>query len=119
MHIRIAMRDVLYEKILPTIYNIPVDPGGTAQVPVQATIAVRLRLQDEHAEAYSIHKNNQNMDTSLKNIIFKAVDSTYIFTPHKFFTVCMGLSTKDIMNHLMARYRQIAVADTNRRKILQ
>ena len=119
MHIRIAMRDVLYEKISPKLYNMPVDPGGTAQVPAQATIAVRLKLQDEHAEAYSIHKNNQNMDTSLKNIIFKAVDSTYIFTPHKFFTVCMGLSTKDIMNHLMARYRQIAVADTNRRKILQ
>ena len=44
------MQDMIYEKILPTPYNAPMDPGGTTQVPSQATMAVRLQLQDKHAK---------------------------------------------------------------------
>ena len=49
-NIGIIMQDMIYEKILPTPYNAPMDPGGTTQVPSQATMAVRLQLQDKHAK---------------------------------------------------------------------
>ena len=57
----------------------PVDPGGTAQVPVQETIAIQSQLKHENAEALHIHYNHNDMDATLKTIALKEVDSTYIF----------------------------------------
>ena len=68
----------------------PIDPGETAQVTAQATRAVRSQLRDEHAESGRIHNNHHNMDASLKHIILKASDSTYIFTHKNVFTGYMG-----------------------------
>ena len=45
-HIGIVMQDALYATILPMTYNAPMDPGGTAQLPTQATRAVHSKLQD-------------------------------------------------------------------------
>ena len=50
------------------------------------------------------------MYATLKTMVPKAVDSTYIFDPHNVFTQCIGSSMKDIMNHLMARYEKIIAA---------
>ena len=51
------------------------------------------------------------MDESLKTMVLKAVDSTYVFCLHNVFTGYMESSTKYIMNHLMTRYGQIKAAD--------
>ena len=50
------------------------------------------------------------MDESLKTMVLKAVDSTYVFCLHNVFTGYMGSKTKYIINHLMTRYRQIKAA---------
>ena len=39
-HISLVMQDTIYATILPIPYNAPMDPGGTVQVPSQATSSV-------------------------------------------------------------------------------
>ena len=118
-HIRIAIQDTLNVTILPNPYNSPMDLGETEQVPVEATTAVLWKLQDKHSEARRIHDNHNNIDAALKTMSLQALDSTYIFALHNVFTVYMGSSTKDIMNHLMTRYGRITAAEIKEKKILQ
>ena len=65
-HIRIDMQDMSYTIILPTPYNVDVDPGGTATIPTQASTTVHSQPRDKHAEASLIHDNHHNMDAVLK-----------------------------------------------------
>ena len=60
------MKDTLLTTISPTPYTVSVEPGGTAQVHAQATMAVFLQLQDNNTEACPIHDNNNNMDVTQK-----------------------------------------------------
>ena len=89
-HIVIVMQETLYANILPMYYTAPVDLGGTAKVPEQATKTVSSQLRDEHVEIHHIHENHNNIDAALNNMVLKAVDSTYIFALHNVSTGYMG-----------------------------
>ena len=65
--------------ILPTPYNVYVDPGGTAQVPTQSTADVHSQLQYENPEYCHRHDNHNKMDAALKTMILESLDSTYIY----------------------------------------
>ena len=70
-HIRLVMRDMLYTTILPTPYDEPVEPGGTATVTLQSTTVQRSQLQYEYAEACCIHGNHHNMVAAPKQWLSK------------------------------------------------
>ena len=81
-HIRFIMEDTIYMKILPTPYDVTVDPGGTAEVPLQATTSKHSQLRDKTAEACCINDNHQNMDMFLKTMVLDMIDNTYVFALH-------------------------------------
>ena len=99
----------------PMTYNSPVGLGVTLQVPTQCTTAVHLKLWCDHAEAvtYMIIITSWNRH---KKMALKAVNSAYMFALYTIFTGCMGSSEKDIMNHIMARYRKLQQLILNRKK---
>ena len=92
------------------------DLGGTATPPLQATTVHHSQLRDRHAEELHIHDNHHNIDTSIKTMALKAVNSTYIFTLHNVSTGYMGSSTKDTMDNLMSRCGHIMAADIKIKK---
>ena len=114
-HIGIVMRDSLYAKISPTPYNVPIDPWGTITVTLQSNKAQQLKLLYKKTEAYRIHDNHQ--DVSLKTMVLKVVNNTYIFPVHDVFTRYIVLWTQDIMNHLVYQCGLITAADIEMKKI--
>ena len=56
------------------------------------------------------------MDAVIKNMVLKAVYSTYISSLHNLFMGYMGPLTRDIMNHLMKSYRLITADDIKEKK---
>ena len=98
------------------LYNTPVDPGGTSQVPAQATTAVHMQLRYENVEACCIQDNNNNMENSLHTMVLEEVYSTHIFPLHNFFTIFMRSFTKYIMDNFMTRCRLIVAADIKQNK---
>ena len=85
-HIGIVIRDMIYAKISTMPYVATLDPGGTAKVPLQAEKVQCLQLRDKHAKTHHIHNNHHNMDVALTTIFPVAVDNTYVFALHNFFT---------------------------------
>lgn len=115
-HVGIVIQYTLYATISPTTYVAPVDPVGTATVPLQSTAAQHFQLQDKYAESLRLHNTHHNMDASLKTMVLDAVDNTYFFALHNFFTGYMGSSIRDVMNHLIAWYTQITAEDIKMKK---
>ena len=88
-------------------------------VPPTATNAARQQLRDQHTEEQHIYTNHVNMDDALKTQLLDAVENPYVSKLRYGYTGYMGVTTRDLLDHLMYRYGNITAANlkTNEARI--
>ena len=110
-HVGLIMKATLYVKLEATSYVTPNEPPLTPDVPTTATSASRQQLRYQHAEEHRIFTNHVNMDDALKTQFMDAVEEPYVSKLCNHYTGYMGVTTQDLLDHLMDRYGNITVAD--------
>lgn len=110
-HVGLIMKDALYATLSPTQYIAPDDPGPVPLIAQNATAPVRQHRKDAHNEARRIYENHGNMDDALKAMVIDAVGDTYICELRNKYTGYLGVTTRDLLDHLMDRYGKITAAD--------
>ena len=55
--------------------------------------------------------NNVNMDDALKTQLLDSIDNPYVSELRNRYTGYMGVTTRDLLDHLMDRYGNITAAD--------
>jgi hypothetical protein len=110
-HIRIIMRQALYATLTATPYIIPLDPGVLPVIPAGTTTPASEQICNEHKEERRIYDNHINMDNALKSQIIDTIQETYICEIRNKYTGYLGVTTRDIIDHLLDRYGKITPAD--------
>jgi hypothetical protein len=73
--------------------------------------ATREALRLQHKEARHIFDNNQSMDDALKAQIIDTINSTFLCELRNKYTGYLGISTRDLIDHLLDRYGKITPAN--------
>ena len=107
----LIMKATLYVTLAATSYVTPNEPPLTPDVPTTKTRASRQQLQDQHAEEHRIFTHHVNMDDALKTQLLDAVEDPYVSELRTRYTRYMGVTTRDLLDHLMDRYGNITAAD--------
>ena len=118
-HIGLIMTAALYATLTATPYVVPVDPGVIANIPPNSTGAAREQLRTEHKEARRIYDNTTNMDDALKGQVIDTIDDAYLCEMRNKYTGYLGVTTRDLLDHLIDRYGKITPADleTNKKRM--
>jgi hypothetical protein len=118
-HIGIIMTQALYATLTATPYNAPPDPGTVPQIPGNANTAAREAIRIAHKEARRIYDNHVNMDDALKGQVIDTIDDTYLCEMRNKYTGYLGVTTRDLLDHLIDRYGKITPADleTNKKRM--
>lgn len=111
-HIGLIMTPALYATLAPgTPYNNPIDPGPVPISIAGASAAVRESDRLEHKEHRRIFDNNLNMDAALKAQVIDTLHDTYLCELRSKYTGYLGVTTRDLLDHLLDRYGKITPAD--------
>ena len=60
-----------------------------------------------HEEARCIYDNHTNLDDALKAQLIDSVDNTYLCLVRNKYTSYLGITTRDLIEHLLDRYGKI------------
>ena len=110
-HIGLLMTPALYATLSPSPYESPDDPGPTPNHTARATTEQRETNRIQHKEERRLYDNNNNMDDAIKSQIIDSVDDTYLCELRNKYTGYMGVSSRDLIDHLLDRYGKITPAD--------
>ena len=110
-HIGLIMTPELFATLSPTPYQNPADPGITPQHAVGASAEVRQTNFLNHKEERRIFDNNNTMEDALKALIIDSVEDTYLAELRNKYTGYLGISARDLIDHLLDRYGKITAAD--------
>ena len=105
------MMPPLYATLMATPYINPTDPGVLPIIPAAATAPTSELIQTHHQEEQHIYDNHINMDDMLKSQVINAITDTYISEMHNKYTGYLGVTTIDLLDHLLDRYGKITPAD--------
>jgi uncharacterized protein (DUF433 family) len=97
------------------------DPGALPTIPLGATKAVREQLHTEHHEERRIFDNHHNMDDALKAQVIDTIQDAYLCEMRNKYTGYLGVTTRDLLDHLLDRYGKITPADIEdcKRKMIE
>ena len=110
-HVSLIMKATLYVTLAATAYVTPNKPPLTPDIPSTATSASKQQLRDQHAEEHQIFTNNVNMDDAIKTQLLDAVEEPYVSKLRNRYTGYIGVTTQDLLDHLMDRYSNTVAAD--------
>ena len=110
-HIGIIMTPQLYTTLENTPYKSPPDPGITPTHATGASVVIRQTDFLKHKEERIIYENHHTMEDALKTIIIDAVDEVYIGELRNKYTGYLGITSRDLLDHLLDRYGKITPAD--------
>ena len=85
-------------------------------IPPTTTSVARQQLRDQHTEELRIFTNHINMDDALKTQLLDSVEDPYVRKLCNRYTVYMGVTTRDLLDHLMGLYGNITAADPKSNK---
>jgi hypothetical protein len=115
-HIGLIMTDNLYTTLTATPYVTPIDPGVIPLIPNGATTVKRENLRIDHKEVRRIFDNHTNMDDALKAQIIDTIDDPYICEIRNKYIGYLGITTGDLLDHLLDRYSNITATDLEANK---
>jgi len=115
-HIGLIMTPALYLTLTATPFVSPPDPGILPIFPHRATTERREEILHQHKENRRTFDNNTNMDDALKGQIIDAIDDPYLCEVRNKYTGYLGVSTRDLLDHLIDRYGKITTADLEANK---
>jgi len=110
-HVGLIMTPILYATLSQVPYTNPADPGTTPNHPNNPTSALRETQRLHHQEERRIYENHQNMDDALKAQVIDTINDTYLCELRNKYTGYLGISTRDLFDHLLDRYGKITPAD--------
>ena len=110
-HIGLIMTPTLYATLTETPYNEPNDPGVLPFIPPGSTAAARELINLQYKEERRIYDQHTNMDDALKSQIIDSIQETYINALRNKYTGYLGVTTRDLIDHLLDRYGKITPAD--------
>jgi hypothetical protein len=110
-HIGIIMPATLYAKISNIPYNTPADPGPVPTHAVAVDAATRETDRINHKAAQKLFEHHNNMNNALKTQIIDAIANTYIGELRNRYTGYMGITPRNLINHLLERYGSITASD--------
>ena len=110
-HIGLIMTPILYATLSIAPYLNPPDPGPIPILAAGVTAAAREEARIQHKEERRVYDNNQSMDDALKAQIIDTIDDTYLCELRNKYTGYLGISTRDLIDHLLDRYGKITPAD--------
>jgi hypothetical protein len=106
-HIGLIMTPILYATLSNTPYTQPADPGTTPNHPNNAPAAIREASRVQLKEERRIYDNNQNMDDAIQSQVIDTINDTYLCELRNKYTGYLGVSTRDLFDHLLDRYGKI------------
>ena len=110
-HVGLIVKATLYVTLSETAYVAPIEPLLTPVVPPTVTSGARQHLRNQHAEEQRIYTNHVNIDDALKTQFMDAVEDPYVSELRNCYTGYMGVTTRDLLDHLMDQYVNIMAAD--------
>jgi hypothetical protein len=110
-HIGLIMTPPLYATLTPTAYTAPNNPGPIVIHAVNASQAIRERNNITYEEARQIYDNNANMDAALKTQLIDAIKDTNLCELRNKYTGYLGVTARDLIDHLLDRCGKITPAD--------
>jgi hypothetical protein len=116
-HIGLIMTAALYATLAPLApFTTPNDPGPTPTYTSGGTGAQREAERLTHTENRRIYDNNSNMDDAMKTLIIDAIEDVYLNELRNKYTGYLGVSTRDLLDHLLDRYGKISPIDIENNK---
>ena len=117
-HIGMVMKPALYATLSATPYVEPVAPSLTPNFdPTQIYTEIqRQQLRDDHAHQVKTFTEHNNMDAALQQLLTEAVEELYLSAKCNRFTGYLGVTTRDLLDHLLERYGNITAADLQANK---
>ena len=110
-HIGIIMTPQLYTTLANTPYKSSPDPGITPTHVIEATAEIQQTDFLVHKEGRRIYDDHQTMKDALKSIIIDVVDKVYIGELRNKYTGYLGITARDLLDHLLDCYGNITPAD--------
>ena len=111
-HIGLITTHLIYATLEPTnAYTAPIDPGLLPPMAANLAVITRETRKTAHEEARRIYDNHTNMDDALRVQLIDSVDDTYLCEVHNKYTVYLGITTRNLINHLLDCYGNITPAE--------
>ena len=89
----------------------PTEPGLYAQHGLGESAAAQADASAIHNEGRKIYDLDKNVNAALKQEIIAAVEETYLSAKKQQYMGFHGVSTKNLVDHLMERYDKISASD--------
>eukprot|EP00957_Ditylum_brightwellii_P059747 4535847-Ditylum_brightwellii.AAC.1 len=109
-HIALVMEPTLYSSLLTTAYTAPPTPTRTT-MPGNASAQARYNEDNGYKNELDTYENHIAMDDVLKKQVQEAVDDVYMCQLRQKYSAYLGITTRDILDHLMDIYEHIKPAD--------
>ena len=104
-HIGLITTHLIYATLEPTnAYTAPIDPGLLPPMAPNLSLVTCETQKNAHEEARCIYDNHTNMDDALKAQLINIVNDTYLCEVHNKYTGYFGITTRDLINHILDRY---------------
>jgi hypothetical protein len=110
-HIGNIMTPPLCAALTATAYKIPMDPGTLTIISAGAAKAVQEQLCREHHEEGRVFDNHHKMDNALKAQVINTIQETYLCEIRNKYTGYFGVTSRDLLNHLLDRYGNLTPAN--------
>jgi hypothetical protein len=101
----------LYTTLSDIPYVAPPDPGAVPTYSVNANAATRETDRINHKAAQKLFDNHTNMNDALKTQIIDAIADTYLGALRNRYTGYMGVTPRDLLDHLLERYGRITASN--------
>ena len=112
------MNHLLYTTLAPnTSYTAPIDPGLLPPMAANLAVVTRETRKTAHEEARRIYNKHTNMDDALIVQLIDSVDNNYFSEVRNKYTGYLGITTRDLIDHLLDRYDKITPADIEECKV--
>jgi hypothetical protein len=115
-HIGLVMSPILYATISAEPYIDPANPGPEPLFPANAAEITKENRRTQHKEQRRIYDRATNMEDALKAQVIDTIASPYISEMRNKYTGYLGVSTRDLLDHLLDRYGRITSADITKCK---
>ena len=113
-NVGILMTATLYATLSNVEYKVPPNPGPSPEYPARVTTAEKYALNTQHAKELAEFETHTEVSDAIKQKIIEAVEDPYLHALEDSITGLMGVSPKQIIQHLLKRYGRITPAEIKR-----
>ena len=105
------MDAAVYDNVSTTAYASPTEPGIYAQHRPDDLEAAWAYANAIHKEGRRIYDLDKTVDATLKQEIITEVEETYLSAKKQRYMGYHGVSSKNLMDHMMEKYGKFRVSD--------